>query len=68
MMRGRVQTRTGNHVRMLVDEFADVVDLVVNDKPEVLLGVVVGDILERELLFGHGVGLWSVVCGFGCGL
>lgn len=38
---------------MLVHKLAHVVDLVVDDDVEVLLGVVLGNILIRELLGGH---------------
>lgn len=39
---------------MLVNEASAVVDLVVNDHVQVLLGVVGGDLLESEFLgFGH---------------
>lgn len=43
-------------VRVLVDEAGGVVDLVVNDHVQVLLGGVGGDLLEGELLdIRHGV-------------
>lgn len=35
---------------MLIDEAGAIVDLVVNDHVEVLLGVVAGDLLEGEFL------------------
>lgn len=39
---------------MLIDEGADVVDLVMDNHVEVLLGVVGGDLLEGEfLVLGH---------------
>lgn len=37
-------------VRVLIDEAGAVVDLVVDDHVEVLLGVVAGDLLEGEFL------------------
>lgn len=40
-------------LRMLVDEFGRVVDVVVDDDVEVLLGVVLGNVLVGELLRGH---------------
>ena len=42
------------HVRVLVNEAGAVVDLVVNDHVQVLLGVVGGNLLEGEFLgLGH---------------
>lgn len=47
--------RYGKNVRVLIGECGAVVDLVVNDKVEILLGAVLGDLLEGELLdFRHG--------------
>jgi hypothetical protein len=39
-------------VRVLVDEAGAVVDLVVDDEVEILLGVVLGDLLQGEFLGG----------------
>lgn len=39
--------------RVLIDEAGAVVDLVVDDQVEVLLGVVAGDLVEGELFAGH---------------
>jgi hypothetical protein len=39
-------------VRVLIDEAGAVVDLVVDDEVEILLGVVLGDLLEGEFLGG----------------
>lgn len=46
---------------MLIDEAAGVVDLVVDDHVQVLLGVVARDLLEGEFLVGRhdGGNLWS---------
>jgi len=41
------------HVRVLIDKLGAVVNLVVNDNVDVLLGVVLGNILVGELLSGH---------------
>lgn len=42
-------------VRVLINEAADIVDLVVDDHVQVLLGVVRGDLLEGEFLgIRHG--------------
>lgn len=41
------------HVRVLIDEAGAVVDLVVDDEVEILLGVVLGDLLKGEF-FGGG--------------
>ena len=42
------------NIRVLINERSAVVDLVVHNKVKVLLGVVLGDLLEGELLgFGH---------------
>lgn len=41
---------------MLIDEAAAVIDLVVDDYVQVLLGVVAGDLLEGEFLVGHDGG------------
>lgn len=41
------------HVRVLIDEAGAVVDLVVDDEVEILLGVVLSDLLEGEF-FGGG--------------
>lgn len=41
------------HVRVLIDKAGAVVDLVVDDEVEILLGVVLGDLLEGEF-FGSG--------------
>jgi hypothetical protein len=49
------------NVRVLVDEAGAVVDLVVDDNVEVLLGSVFRDIGVGEFLVGHGV------CGRGRG-
>jgi hypothetical protein len=38
--------------RVLIDEARAVVDLVVDDEVEILLGVVLGDLLESEFLGG----------------
>ena len=42
---------------MLVNKRRNVVDLVVDDHVEVLLGGVGGDLLEGEFFFGHGGGV-----------
>lgn len=43
---------------MLIDEASAVVDLVVDDQVEILLGVVFSDLLESEFLgFRHGEGV-----------
>lgn len=49
--------KSGSDVRMLIDETAAVVDLVVNDHVQVLLRVVGGDLREGELL-GRRHGEW----------
>lgn len=41
------------NIRVLIDEAADVVDLVVDDHVQVLLGVVGRDLLEGEFLVGR---------------
>lgn len=42
------------YLRMLVDELGGIVDLIVNDDEQVLLGVVLSNILIGELLLrGH---------------
>jgi hypothetical protein len=41
------------HLRVLVDKLGNVVDLVVDDNVEILLGVVLSNILIGELLVGH---------------
>ena len=47
--------RYGDNVRVLIGECGAVVDLVVDDQVEILLVVVLGDLLQGELLdFGHG--------------
>lgn len=43
----------GKDVRVLIDEAGAVVDLVVDDQIQVLLGVVLGDLLESEFFGGH---------------
>lgn len=49
------EEREGENVRVLVDEFSAVVDLVVDHDEDVLLGVVGSNILVGELLVGrHG--------------
>ena len=46
------------HLRMLVNEFSTIVDLIVDDEEQVILGVVFGDVLVGIfLLLGH-------FCGF----
>lgn len=46
------------NVRVLIDELATVVDLIVDHKEEVLLGVVLGNILVGVFLsLGHGDGV-----------
>lgn len=40
----------GENVRVLIDEAGAVVDLVVDNQVEILLGVVLGDLLEGEFL------------------
>lgn len=41
------------NIRVLINEAAAVVDLVVDDHVQVLLGVVARDLLEGEFLVGH---------------
>ena len=41
------------HLRMLIHELRDVVDLIVNHAVEILLGVVLGNVLVSEFLEGH---------------
>lgn len=51
----RAVGRYGDNVRVLIGECGAVVDLVVDDQVEILLVVVLGDLLQGELLdFGHG--------------
>lgn len=45
------------YVRVLVDEGSDIVDLVVNDHVQVLLGGVGRDFGVGECFFGHGDGI-----------
>ena len=48
------------NVRVLVNKRRTVVDLVVDDHVQVLLGGVGGDLLESEFLFfGHYAGGWT---------
>lgn len=47
---------SGRNIRVLVNEAAAVVDLVVDDHVQVLLGVVARDLLEGEFLVGHDGG------------
>ncbi len=50
----------GENLRMLIDELGRVVDLVVDDDVDVLLGVVLGNVLVGELLERHlGGGRWG---------
>ncbi len=50
----------GRNSRMLIDELGRVVDLVVDDDVDVLLGVVLGNILVGEFLERHlGGGRWG---------
>ncbi len=48
---------------MLIDELCSIVDLVVDDDEDVLLGVVLSNILVSELLGRHcgGGGCWRMV-------
>ena len=52
-----VRARDAGHLRVLVHKLGAVVDLVVDDHVEVLLGVVLGNVLVGELLGGHLVGV-----------
>lgn len=45
--------RRAGYLRVLVDKLGAVVDLVVDDDVEILLGVVLGNVLVGELLGGH---------------
>lgn len=49
--------KSGSDIRVLIDEAAAVVNLVVNDHVQILLGVVGGDLREGELL-GRRHGGW----------
>lgn len=49
----------GQDVRMLVNEAATVVDLVVDDQEQVLLGVMLGHLLDGEFLVGRHDVLWE---------
>ena len=50
--------RGDGHLRMLVNEFSTIIDLIVDDEEQVILGVVLGDVLVGIfLLLGH-------FCGF----
>lgn len=40
-------------LRVLIDELGSIVHLIVNDHEQVLLGIVLGNILESILLVGH---------------
>ena len=66
-------SKGGRNVRVLVDEAGAVVDLVVDDNVQVLLGSVLRDIGVGEFLVGHGEGVWCWVwrmraCGRGRGM
>ena len=64
---GRIcSNAAGSNVRVLIDESRDIVDLVVDNEEEVLLGLVVGNLLEGELLVGgHGCGFEEMKEGVG---
>lgn len=51
----------GKYVRVLVDEGGAVVDLVVDNQIDVILGVVLGHVRKREFL-GHVGGGWQAIC------
>lgn len=53
--RAGLSEQTGDDIRVLIDEARDIVDLVVDNEVEVLLGVVRLDLRAGELLVGrHG--------------
>lgn len=51
------QAAQRGNVRVLIDEAGAVVDLVVDDQVKILLGIVLGDLLEAQFLsFRHSGG------------
>jgi len=60
---GRTCTAAGLDLRMLIDEGGDVVDVVVDDDVDILLGRVLSHLSEGEFL-GHG-GQKVKLCGRG---
>lgn len=42
-----------DHIRVLINEAAAIVDLVVDNQVEILLGAVLGDLLQSEFLGGR---------------
>lgn len=61
------QAHAGRDLRVLVDELGAVVDLVVDDNVDVLLGVVLSNVLVGELLDGggHCVGVFLLELSLG---
>lgn len=46
-------------LRVLIDEFGGIVDLIVDNNVKILLGVVLGNVLVGELLGSHFCDCWE---------
>lgn len=59
---GSFAAEKGRDVRVLVHKAGCVVDLVVDDDVEILLGAVLRDVGVGEFLGGHGEEMWMEIC------